>query len=85
MKESARKQHQPQDPGSKNEPGAPSVLFGFASEQRPASLIEGSLMDPEFRHPGHPPTAAKVFDVAGWAYFDYELANAISECSEVLQ
>jgi hypothetical protein len=39
--------------------------------------------------PGHPPpkiaTAAKVFDVAGWAYFDYELANAISECSEVLQ
>jgi RHS repeat-associated protein len=30
-------------------------------------------------------TAAKVLDVAGWAYFDYELANAISECSEVLQ
>jgi RHS repeat-associated protein len=30
-------------------------------------------------------TAAKVLDVAGWAYFDYELANAISECSDVLQ
>jgi hypothetical protein len=30
-------------------------------------------------------TAAKVLDVAGWAYFDYELANAINECSEVLQ
>jgi hypothetical protein len=30
-------------------------------------------------------TAAKVLDVAGWAYFDYELANAISECSGVLQ
>ena len=29
-------------------------------------------------------TAAKVLDVAGWAYFDYELANAINECSEVL-
>lgn len=23
--------------------------------------------------------------LAGWAYFDYELANAISECSDVLQ
>jgi RHS repeat-associated protein len=30
-------------------------------------------------------TAAKVLDVAGWAYFDYELANAISECSGVLR
>jgi hypothetical protein len=30
-------------------------------------------------------TTAKVLDVAGWAYFDYELANAINECSGVLQ
>jgi RHS repeat-associated protein len=30
-------------------------------------------------------TAAKALDAVGWAYFDYELANAIRECSEVLQ
>ena len=30
-------------------------------------------------------TAAKVLDVVGWAYFDYELARAIGECSEVVQ
>jgi hypothetical protein len=30
-------------------------------------------------------TAAKALDVAGWAYFDYELGHAISECSEVLR
>jgi RHS repeat-associated protein len=30
-------------------------------------------------------TAAKVLDVAGWAYFDYEIGHAIKECSELLQ
>jgi hypothetical protein len=28
--------------------------------------------------------ASKALDVAGWAYFDYELANTIHECSGIV-
>jgi hypothetical protein len=30
-------------------------------------------------------TLAKALDVAGWAYFDYELARAVGACSAMLQ
>jgi hypothetical protein len=50
----ARRESQPQDPRSKNEPGAPSALVGALSGGKLPRSINGSSTDSGAGHSGHP-------------------------------